>query len=214
MWMFVQSTHPVLSNGTFSNEILCCSLLFLIQNLAYFVCATTAKWILSLNHRNKKVVRDKHNVLVHYVNVCAPDPAGVVLWNPFKWDTLWFILIENLVIICVCAASVKFILFLNHRNKKVVEDQHNVLVPSVNVCAPDPAGVVLWNPFKWDTLLFHYYFWSKILLFLCACHKSIMHLFRNHMNRKVVGCQHNVLIYYVDASATGLFGVVLRNPFK
>ena len=48
-----------------------------------------------------KVIGGKHNVLVCYVNVCAPDPAGVVLLNPFKWYILWFILIENLVILCV-----------------------------------------------------------------------------------------------------------------
>ena len=55
------------------------------------VPATNAKWVLFLNHRNRKVVGGKHNVLVHCVNVCAPDQAGVVLWNPFIWDTLWFI---------------------------------------------------------------------------------------------------------------------------
>ena len=53
-----------------------------------------------------KVIGGKHNALVCYVNVCAPDPAGVVLWNPFIWDILWFILIKNLVIF-VRATTVK-----------------------------------------------------------------------------------------------------------
>ncbi|OEU12544.1 hypothetical protein FRACYDRAFT_243796 [Fragilariopsis cylindrus CCMP1102] len=30
------------------------------------------------------MVGGKHNVPVHYVNVCAPDPSGVVLCNLFK----------------------------------------------------------------------------------------------------------------------------------
>ena len=80
--MFVHLTQLVLLSAILSNNIYCDS--FLIKNLVFCVPATKVKLILFLNHRNKKVVGDKHNVLVHYVNVCAPDPAGVVLWNPFK----------------------------------------------------------------------------------------------------------------------------------
>ena len=39
-------------------------------------------------------------------------------------------------------------------------------------------------------------------------------LFLNHMNKKVVGGKHNVLVDYVDASAPDPSGVVLCNPFK
>ena len=69
-----------------------------------FFCVPAIKpeWILCHNHRKRKVIGCKHNVLVYYVNVCAPDPAGVVLWNPFIWDILWFILIENLdIFVCL-----------------------------------------------------------------------------------------------------------------
>ena len=53
---------------------------------------------------NRKVVGGKHNVLVYYANVFAPVLVAVVLWNPFKSDFLWFILIENLVVF-VCATT-------------------------------------------------------------------------------------------------------------
>ena len=39
-------------------------------------------------------------------------------------------------------------------------------------------------------------------------------LFLNHMDRKVVGGKHNVLVYYVNASATDPAGVILCNPFQ
>ena len=42
----------------------------------FFVGATAVNQILFLNHRNRKVVGSKHNVLVHYVDVSAPDPSG------------------------------------------------------------------------------------------------------------------------------------------
>ena len=75
--MFVYLTYLALSYGTLSNEIFCGS--FLIQNLVIVLLATKMKWILFLNHRNRKVVGGKYNVLAHYENVCAPDLAGVVL---------------------------------------------------------------------------------------------------------------------------------------
>ena len=122
-----------------------------LVHLVVFVPTTTAKWILFLNHRNGKVVGGKYNVLVHYVDACAPDPSTVVPWNPSIWDILWFILIKNLVIcvcVCVCATTAKRILFQNHRNRKVVGGKHNVLVYYVNASAADPAGVILCNPFQ------------------------------------------------------------------
>ena len=64
----------------------CCLQLF---QMRYFVVhfwskittvpSPPAKWILFLNHRNRKVVGGKHNVLIHYLDICAPDPSSVVL---------------------------------------------------------------------------------------------------------------------------------------
>ena len=81
MWMLVHLTHLVLSTVTLSSEIFYGSLL--IENLVIFFGATTAKSISFLNHRNRKVVGGKHNVLVHYVDASASDPSGVVHCNPF-----------------------------------------------------------------------------------------------------------------------------------
>ena len=39
-------------------------------------------------------------------------------------------------------------------------------------------------------------------------------LFHNHIDKKVVGGKHNVLVYYVDASAPDPSGIVVCNPFK
>ena len=87
-----------------------------------------------------------YNVLVHFLNVCAPDPSGVVLCNLFKRDILWFILVKNLVI-CVPSTIVECIFFNNHRNKKVVGGNYNVLVYYKNASESDPEGVVLCNLF-------------------------------------------------------------------
>ena len=58
-----------------------------------------------------------------------------------------FILIENLVV-CVPSTTVKQILFLNHRKRKVVGGKDSVLEYYMDASAPDLSGVVLWNPFK------------------------------------------------------------------
>ena len=77
---------------------------------------------------NKKVVGGKHNVLINYMmDASALNSSGAVLCNPFKWDILWFILIENLVI-CVPTTLAKLILFHNHPNKKVVGGKQNLLL--------------------------------------------------------------------------------------
>ena len=92
---------------------------------------TLAKQILSCNHSNKKVVGGKHNVLIHYVNATL---SNEILCGSF--------LIKNHVVICVPTTLAKQILSCNHMNKKVVGGKHNVLVYYVNVCAPEPSGVV------------------------------------------------------------------------
>ena len=114
--------------------------------------STTAKWISFSNHRNRKVVGGKRNVLVHYVDVCAPDLSGVVFCNPFKWDILLFILIENHVF-CVPSTTGKWISFHKHMNRKVVGGKHNVLLHYVDSNAPNPTGIVLCNPLIWDMIL-------------------------------------------------------------
>ena len=80
--MILHPTHPVLSFATLSNEIFCGA--SLIKNLVICVPTTLAKQILFLNHMDRKVVGGKHNVLVHYVDVCAPNPSVIVVCNLFK----------------------------------------------------------------------------------------------------------------------------------
>ena len=93
MRMFVHLTHLVLSYGTLLYEIFSGSFLFK-NHVVFCVPTTKAKCILFFNHRKKKVVGGNQNVLVHSVDVCAPDPSGVVLCNPFSGSFL----IKNLVI--------------------------------------------------------------------------------------------------------------------
>jgi hypothetical protein len=50
-------------------------------HLVICVPTTLAKQILFLSHMSRKVVGGNYNVLVHYVNFCAPDSSGVVLCN-------------------------------------------------------------------------------------------------------------------------------------
>ena len=50
--------------------------------------------------------------------------------------------------------------------------------------------------------------------YLCAYNISKTNLFLNHMDRKLVGGTHNIILHYVHISAPGLFGVVLCNCFK
>ena len=77
-----------------------------------------------------------------------------------------------------------------------------------------PAYLVLSSAtlFKWDSLWF--IFSIKDYVIFVPAIKAKWILFHNHRKRKVVGCQQNVLVYYVDGSAPELFGVVLCNPFK
>ena len=56
-------------------------------------------------------------------------------------------LVKNLVV-CVPSTTADCNLFNNHRDKKVVGGNYNVLVYYKNASAPDPEGVVLCNTFK------------------------------------------------------------------
>ena len=126
-----------------------------IENLFIFVSASTAKQKKILNHRNRKVAGGTHNVLVHYVNASTPNPSGIVLCNPFKWDILCSFLIKNHpVVVFVPSTTAKWISFCKHRNRKVVGGKYNVLVHYVDGSTPNLSGIVLFNPFKWDILLF------------------------------------------------------------
>ena len=64
-------------------------------------------WVCS--HRKIKglVGTPLNNVLVHYVDASAPGPSGVVLYNPFKWDILLFIV--WLLFVCLLHSKMNFI---------------------------------------------------------------------------------------------------------
>ena len=130
-------------------------LLFILikNNVVVFVPSTPAKWASFNNLKDRNVVGGKHNILVLYVNASAPDPSDVVLCNPFKWDILLFILINNHAVVFVPSTPAKWISFRNRRNKKVVGGIHNVHISYADASAPNLFGVVLCNTFKWDILL-------------------------------------------------------------
>ena len=65
--------------NTLSNEIFYGS--SLIENLVVCVPSTTVDCNLFCNHRNKKVVGGKHNVLVYHVDASTPGPEDPVLCN-------------------------------------------------------------------------------------------------------------------------------------
>ena len=131
--MLVHPTQLALSSATLSNERFCSS--FLIKDHVVCVPSTTAKWTSFLNYNNRKDVGGKHNIKALYVDATAPDPAGAVLCNPFKWDILLFILIGNHVV-CVPSTTAKWITFLNHRFRKVVGGKHKVLILYVDFVHP------------------------------------------------------------------------------
>ena len=113
--------------------------------------------------------------------------------------------------VCVPSTTVDCSLFNNHRNKKVVGGNYNVLVYYKNASAPDPEGVVLCNTFKEDILLFI----SVENLVVCVPSTTVdCNLFNNHRNKKVVGGNYNVLVYYKNAVESNLEGVVFCNTFK
>ena len=72
--------------------------------------------------------------------------------------------------LCACIISTaNWILFINHRNRKVVGGTHNVLIHYVDEYSPNLSGVVLCNPFIWDILLF---ISGRKSGCLCACINS------------------------------------------
>ena len=110
-----------------------------------------------------------HNSEMDIMDASTPDPFGVVLCNPFKWDILLFILIENHVV-CVPSTTAKWISFCNHKNRKVVGGKHNVLVHYLD--AVHPTHPVL-SSTTLSNEIFCIHFWLKImLLFLCLPQKQ------------------------------------------
>ena len=76
-------------------------LLFISGQKSGCLCAciiSTAKQILIINHRNRKVVGGTHNVLIHDVDDFLPNLSGVVHWNPFIWVLCWSFLIKILLL--------------------------------------------------------------------------------------------------------------------
>ena len=78
--------------------------------------------------------------------------------------------------------------------------------------------IIITSKLQNQSLLMRYFvvhLWLKILLFICVpttLAKRI--LFPNHMNKKLVGGKHNVLVHYADASAPDSEGAVRCNTFK
>ena len=75
----------------------------------------------------------------------------------------------------------------------------------------NPSGAVLCNPFKWDILCS---FLIKNLVIFVRATTAIWILFRNQMNRNVIGGKHNIPVHYVYDCASDSSGVVFFNPFK
>ena len=130
----------------------------------------------------------------------------------FKWDILCSFLIKNHHVVFLPSTTVNQISFSNHRNRKVVGGNHNVLVLYVDASVSNPSDVVLCNPFKWDISL-SILIKNHVVVFVPST-PAKWNSFCNHKNRKVVGGKHNVLVLYVDASAPNPSDIVLCNPFK
>ena len=125
----------------------------------------------------------------------------------------FFVLISDQKSFCFCvpATKAKQILFLYPMNKKVVGGKHNILVQYPDASAPDSEGVLFSNPFIWDILWF---ILIKNLVFCVPTTLAKLIFFRSHMNKKVAGGKHNILIHYADASAPDPEGVLFCNTFK
>ena len=63
-----------------------------------------------------------------------------------------------------------------------------------------PSGVVLCNHFKWDILWF-ISIKNHVIIICVPTTLAKRIFFGNHMNKKVVGGKHNVLVHYVDVYA-------------
>ena len=194
--MFVHLTLLLLSYGTLSNEIFCGSFW---SKVLLFVCACLKSVILFNNH----------NVLVYYVDVSASDLSGVVLWNPFKWDILWFISDQKSCYLC--AYHISKTNFIPQPQEQKTCRRH--IQWSSTLCECLCTQLIRYYCLQHFQIRYFLVHFDQKSCYLCAYHISKTIFFPNHRDRKVARDKHNVLIHFVDACAPNLFGVIICNPF-
>ena len=150
--------HLVLSSVSLLNKILCVHFWFKIM---FFLCAC-------LNHRSRKVVGDKHNVLKHYVDVSAPDPSVTVICNPFKCDILWFISEPKSCFFCVCATKAKTNFIHQPQEQKRCRWQTQCSSALCECLCTQPIWCCLMKP-TLSNEIFCGSFLVKNLVILCVC---------------------------------------------
>ena len=82
----------------------------------------------------------------------------------------------------------------------------------MNASVSNPSGVVLCNPSKWD-ILYSFLIKNQVVVFVPSTPAKWIS-FHNQRKRKVVGGKHNVLVFYVNASASNPSGSIFCKPFK
>ena len=141
MWMFAHLTHLMLSSATLSNKIYCCSFFL-------FVCLPQQRIVIySATTRTKKW--QEATTMFQYTIGILVHPTQKVLSSATLSNEMHCcsFLVKNLAV-CVPSTTADCKLFNNHRNKKVVGGNCNVLGCYENASAPDLEGVVLCNTFK------------------------------------------------------------------
>ena len=155
----------VLSSVTLSNEIFCVH--FWPKIMLFFCVPTTkARWILFLNHRNRKMVGGKHNVLLHNVNACA-HLTQLVLFSATLSNEIFCgsFLVQNHVVICVPTTSAKRIFFQQPHKQKSCGRQTEC---SSTLCEYLCTWLIWCCHLKPSQMrYFVVHLWSKILLFVC-----------------------------------------------
>ena len=104
------------------------------------------------------------------MDVCAPDPSGAVLCNRFKWEILLFI-ISDPKSYCLCACYNSVIYFIPQPWGDESSRRQTQCSSTLNGC------LCTWTSWYCCLQSFHMryfvvHFWSKVMFFLCACHKS------------------------------------------
>ena len=119
-----------------------------------------------------------------------------------------------MLFLCLPTTPADCNLFNNHRKKIVVGGNYNVLVYYKNASAPDPEGAVLCKSFKWDIYIVIHFDQKSCCLYRVPSTTADCNLFNNHRNKKALGGNYNILVYYKNASAPDPEGAVLCNTFK
>ena len=133
-----------------------------------FVPSWPAKWISFNNHRHRKVVGDKHNVLVHYVHVSAPNPSGYWCCPLQPFYMRYFVFISDQKSSCCFCA------FHNSEMNLILQPHDQKSCKRQTQCSSTICGCLCTWPI-WCCPLQPFYlryfvvpFWSKIiLLFVC-----------------------------------------------